>query len=185
MYIPMTRTRQLVIWFPIAGLALLFIYELRDFVSYDIRTLQSVRYLTGYGDFNIYLEAARRFVSDPHSLYVQRSMLTFSGYIYPPLGVLLFVPFTFLNETIAYFLFQLINLGSAVLASLLILAVHRGTTDRPVHWPVAASFIMLVVTSSAVFYNFTAAQVQLLVIVLCSGGIYLGWRRFPILAGYV
>ena len=166
-------------------LLMLYLYEVIKISKYSIENFQHKREsYRQYGDFYFYYKATLRFIANPLFLYKNENMLKFAEYVYPPLGILLFFPFTVLNETVAYFLFLLVSAFSGGLAAWLVVASRRRPpAEEPIRWQVVAVFILLVMTSGPFFSNFVAVQINLIVLCFCCAAIFLGFRSFNICGG--
>jgi hypothetical protein len=144
-----------------------------------------VRFTGRYSvDFPVYYRNTRNFLEDPHTLYDRDAALTPSSYLYPPLSVLLFVPFVSFGESTAFTLFQLGNAAALALATVLILRVRRSLfPDGERHRAYGAFFVLLVVTSGPACGGFALGQITPILLALSVGAVYLSHRGRPVLAG--
>lgn len=135
-------------------------------------------------DFAIYYFAAKRFLHDPSTLYEFEATLNFAGYTYPPLSILLFVPFTLLSYYTAYILFQFVVVATLIAAiGCVVIArqhVFSGTRNQPLE---AILFALLVLASGPAFSNSVSGQVNSIVLALCLGAALLGMRSHSLLGG--
>ena len=142
-------------------------------------------------DFSVYYLAAERLLTDPAALYELEAPVHSAGYIYPPLSILLFLPFALFEYHTAYLLFV------SVIAIALIMSVwcaiqarqyvsfsgcgdHNTSSGNRVK---SALFALLVLSSGPAFYTSVSGQVNSIVLALCLGGVLLGLRRQHLLGG--
>lgn len=131
-------------------------------------------------DFSFYYEAAERFARDPLTLYPDSF-----GFMYPPLSVLLFLPLVALPVP-ASFLLSVV--GIAVLAAacteLTIRLYERGRSER-IAAPLRVSLLLIGFATAPVFQNLKYGQVNVLVLLLGLGFLWLLQEDRPLAAALV
>ena len=165
----------------IVGLGLLLIWEFQDLVKFH-----STHLLPDgpSSDFSVYYYAAQRVLNNSASLYEFGATLNLAGYTYPPLGVLLFAPFTLFDYHTAYILFQFgsaIALMGAIWCALDVR--NRIFPQLPIDYSRSTFFALLILASGPAFTTSVSGQVNSIVLVLCVGGILMGMRGKPIVGG--
>ena len=83
----------------LACLSLLLLWEVQDLAKFHTSTPPP------NSDFSAYYLGAERLLADPAMLYELDAPVHSAGYIYPPLSILLFLPFALFDYHIAYLLF--------------------------------------------------------------------------------
>lgn len=161
------------LWVLAVLLAVLWSYELLQvwrLYSPTVLTGDHAGRMTTFGDLDYYTEAARRFLRDPASLYDRPSMLAFVGYIYPPVGILFFVPVALLGPTAGFLAFIAVSVCSGIAAAALLGGmVLRGGR--------LVLFILLVAASGPFFANLVNVQFNLLVLLASAVAIAAGARN--------
>ena len=161
----------------LACLGLLLLWEAYDLIKFHSSLPQK-------SDFFIYYSAVERLLSDSSTLYEFEATLNFAGYTYPPLGILLFVPFALFDYYPAFLLFQSVIVIALLIAVWCAIRIRQHVfselfIDR---WK-SALFALLVLTSGPAFLTSVSGQVNSIVLALCLGAILLGMRRHPLLGG--
>jgi len=163
----------------LASLSLLLLWEVQDLAKFHTSTPPP------NSDFSAYYLGAERLLADPATLYELSAAVHSAGYIYPPLSILLFLPFALFDYETAYLLFV-----SSIAIALIVLVwcVTRarqhvslsGSVDKHAK---SALFALLVLTSGPAFNTSVSGQVNSIVLALCLGGVLLGLRRQHLLGG--
>lgn len=131
-------------------------------------------------DFSFYYEAAERFLRDPLSLYPDPF-----GFMYPPPSVVLFLPLLALPVP-ASFLVSVV--GIAVLAVLCIeltLRFYEEGRGERLGWPLRASLLLIGFATAPVFHNLKYGQVNVLVLAIGLGFLWLLRKDRPFAAALV
>src|SRR5690349_17451427 len=84
----------------LACLSLLLLWEVQDLAKFHTAMPNGPN-----TDFSVYYLGAERVLTDPATLYELEAPAHSAGYIYPPLSILLFIPFTLFEYYTAYLLF--------------------------------------------------------------------------------
>ena len=148
----------------LACLSLLLFWEAQDLVKFH-----SLMPNGPNSDFAIYYAAAERVLSRPATLYDFEETLNFVGYTYPPLSVLLFIPFTLFDYYTAYILFQFVNVLALIAAiSCVIQAREIHLSRTQINHRKSLLFALLVLTSGPAFFTSVSGQVNSIVLALCS-----------------
>ncbi len=158
----------------------LLAYEMQDVARHIHR--QFVEEDLKGNDFPVYHDAARRLLDEPSTLYDIGGARGLGGYTYPPLSILLFLPFAPLRQPPAIVLFDLVSVAALLLSCLLVLRARLEPGARESRAQ-AACFTLLVVTSGPSFCTIVLGQVNMLVVLLCVGAVYLSQRHRPVPAG--
>ena len=164
----------------LACLACLLIYDVVDLARH-VHGQAAAGHLQG-SDFPVYYGFAKGLLYEPSTLYGTNEARHLGGYTYPPLSILLFLPFTPFRQTTAYLLFQAANVAALAFSCLLVLGARRHLCARE-NWAQRVCFTLLVVTSGPSFSSFVLGQVSAMVVVLCLGAVCLSQRRRHMLAG--
>ncbi len=131
-------------------------------------------------DFSFYYEGAERFLRDPLTLYPDAF-----GYMYPPLSVLLFLPLVALPMPPS---FLLSVVGIAVLAAacieLTVRLYERGRGER-IEVPLRVSLLLIGFATAPVFHNLKYGQVNVLVLFIGLGFVWLLQEDRPFAAALV
>ncbi|MEO6564343.1 MAG: glycosyltransferase 87 family protein [Nitrosospira sp.] len=163
----------------LASLSLLLLWELQDLVKFHASMPEGPN-----TDFSVYYFAAERVLSHPATLYEFEATLNFAGYTYPPLSILLFVPFTLFDYYTAYILFQFVSVIALMVAIwCMILARQRVSPELRIDHRKSALFALLVLASGPAFSTSVSGQVNSVVLALCLGAILFGMRRQPLVGG--
>jgi hypothetical protein len=135
-------------------------------------------------DFSIYYFGAERFLNHAATLYQFDQTLDLVGYTYPPLSILLFLPFALIDYYPAYILFQLVSVIALVVAALCAIRARQYVfPDLRIDHRKSALFALLVIASGPAFSNSVSGQVNSIVLALCLGAILLGMRRQSLVGG--
>jgi hypothetical protein len=167
------------------GLGLLALYGLVQAAGFHLPAVLDLprpARATTFGDFDYFFAAAERFLHDPASLYDRKEVLAFMGYVYPPVGVLFFVPFALLGKKLGFVAFLLVSVGCGYLAAWLMV---RWIAPRPAAArPGSALLFLLAVVASTPFYaNLVLVQFNLVVLCCCAGALLAAGRGHALLAG--
>jgi hypothetical protein len=169
----------------LACLSLLLLWEVQDLAKFHTSTPPP------NSDFSAYYLGAERLFADPATLYELEAPVHSAGYIYPPLSILLFLPFALFDYETAYLLFV------SVIAIALVMSVWCVTRARqyvsfsqpadnhtdPDKHAKSALFALMVLSSGPAFNTSVSGQVNSIVLALCLGGVLLGLRRQHLLGG--
>ena len=93
----------------LACLSLLLLWEAQDLIKFHSAFPEK-------SDFSVYYSAVERLLNDSATLYEFEATLNFAGYTYPPLSILLFVPFALFDYYPAFILFQSVIAVALVVA---------------------------------------------------------------------
>ncbi|MEP6879726.1 MAG: glycosyltransferase family 87 protein [Nitrosospira sp.] len=160
-------------------LSLLLLWEVQDLVKFHALLPNGPR-----SDFSVYYFAAERVLSHPATLYEFEATLNFAGYTYPPLSILLFIPFTLFDYYTAYILFQFVSVIALIVAIwCIILARQHVSPELRIDHRKYTLFALLVLASGPAFSTSVSGQVNSVVLALCLGAVVFGMRRQPLVGG--
>jgi hypothetical protein len=163
-------------------LASLFAYEVVDLGTFHWHYLWRN---VDHSDFDVYSSAALRFLERPADFYDVSGAASLRGtFLYPPLGIVAFVPFTWLPHDAAFVVFQLTSVAASFGCVWLVARSHALThRDTGYGWRAFALFALLILASGPAYSNSVAGQVSSFVLILCFAAIYLGLVGRPAWAG--
>jgi alpha-1,2-mannosyltransferase len=134
-------------------------------------------------DYSLYIGGAQRFLDDPTTLYLDRSKVTLSGYLYPPPSALLFVPFSWLSLTTGFYVFSVAAVVVFFVLSLVLWftnceqhGLRISLTKKLVIGAICASL-------GPTYHNLLFGQINFVVLAACLGFLVLADRGRPKLAG--
>jgi hypothetical protein len=152
-----------------------------------ISSSRMLRRPPAYGDFGVYLHAARLMTSG-ENIYLTPTRPGDLSYIYPPLFAFLFIPLTWIPVSVAivlWTLFSVVLVGWIVKAFTEILSGTSFSDLSPAtRWTIGALSILM--TSRYILHHLDRGQANILELALAVAGIKLLERRAgskPIIAG--
>lgn len=132
-------------------------------------------------DFSFYYEGAERFLRDPLALYPD----PFFGYMYPPPSVLLFLPLLALPVP-ASFLVSVVGIALlSVLCIELTLRLYEEGRGERLGGPLRASLLLIGMATAPVFHNLKYGQVNVFVLAIGLGFLWLLRKDRPFAAALV
>jgi hypothetical protein len=120
-----------------------------------------------WDDYFHYHEGVRRFLADPHTLYLGASKSSLVGFLYPPLSVLFFAPFYKLPERIAYVLCGLIIYATTAAAVYLIGSLYEQVSGETLSKRCKAGLLVIALSFTPTLHNVMFSQVNTVVLLLC------------------
>jgi len=162
-------------WIITSMLCGLLAYEIFDLVHFHAHVINESD--LSKTDFGIYYNAAIRFLNDPSQIYDVARSGSLRGYLYPPISILLFVPFTLVEIEVAHAAFLLLN-GILIFVSAWLVALTVAATKPSctVYNRRSALFLLLIATSGPVFTNSVSNQANVVVLTFTLAAIYLGFH---------
>jgi len=161
----------------LACLSLLLLWEAQDLIKFHSAFPEK-------SDFSVYYSAVERLLNDSATLYEFEATLNFAGYTYPPLSILLFVPFALFDYYPAFILFQSVIAVALVVAIWCAIRIRQHIfSEQIIDHSKSALFALLVLASGPAFLTSVSGQVNSIVLALCLGAVFLGMRQQPLLGG--
>lgn len=136
-------------------------------------------------DYQHYHEASLRFIKNPSLLYLSQSNTSLTGFIYPPLSIIFFLPFSFLPLKFAYLSFMIIGYIALVFSIVIFVKILEQELNYPLKPSLKIACILISLAFAPTFMNAIYGQVNTLVLFFCVFYIWLAKKNKPWLAGLI
>lgn len=129
-------------------------------------------------DFNHYYKAAERLFNDPDNFYPHGHDRTvaFQGFTYPPLAIVMVIPFSFFDIYTGSVLWSLFCLLNVFVAAQLLVKIFEHSVMEMTRTQKATLILFLVATAPAM-HNYIFLQVNFIILNTCLGYIYCVQQR--------